>query len=516
MGTTRGLRWRAGLGLSLVTLLALTPALPASALDSPKQVLTIAVPNLTVAPGTDGQGVYLTLFANQAEELPLREVVLKIDGTGLAGAATVAPLSEFGCETEGPVTTCTEDELAVDPEGFGWRQLEIKPAEGATIGQRGTFTVTISAAGGLVATATSTVTVGDQVNLTNVRDVRAAARPGGDVKAPLAVRNSGTAPIAGVDLFTFYDVAITPGTKYRNCEYSHRYSVCHFDTTLAVGAEYSLAEPFPLHIGADAWAPKESSSEIFWVTPADSETWWGGSPPKFTPGTAAPLRLVQAGPAKRAALGQTDPNPEDNWGQVTLNVQGKNQANFVTIGDKLQGGAGSVVTARVGVRNDGPASVENRSGSAVRLVNIDLPKGTKSILVPKDCAPLVGDQPDWDQQGKPGAARYRCTSDWTFLKDEKLIWEFRLRIDNPDSAPGTVTSTYTTEGPVTPKPDLKPADDVAKILVNAATPGGGGGELPNTGARIAGAVGTGLALIVLGGVLLMTFRRRRLSPAANS
>ena len=515
MGNTRGLRWRAGLGLSLVTLLALTPALPAAAQDTPKPALSVAVPNLTVAPGTDGQSVYITLFTNQADEVRLRDFVLKIDGTGLGDAATVAPYSQVGCETEGPVTTCDEDDLIVGPEGYGWRSLVVAPTEGATLGQRGTFTLTVSAAGGLLGTASSTVTVGDEVNLTNVRDVTAATRPGAGVKSPLGVRNSGTAPITGVDLFTFYDVSITPGKKYRNCEYSDRFSVCHFDTTLAIGAEYALAEPLPLHVGADAWAPKESSSEIFWVTPADSETWWGGRPPKFTPGTAAPLRLVQTRPAKVADRGQTDPNPEDNWGQLTLDVRGKNQANFVTIGDKLQGGAGSIVTARIGVRNDGPASVENRSGSVVRVVTIDLPKGTKSLVVPKDCAPLVGNEPDWDQQGKPGAARYQCASDYTFLKGVKLIWEFRLRIDNADSAPGTVTSTYNAPFPATPKPDLNTADDVAKILVNTATPGGGGGELPNTGARVAGAVGTGLALVALGGVLLMTFRRRRLNPVTG-
>lgn len=506
MSKTRGLRLRARLGLALGATLALMPTLPAAAAPAPPGlVVTVATPNLTVAPATEGQQISLSLFTNQRDEVVLRDVVLKIDGAALGGAATVAPSSQTGCETEGSVTTCTElRAIHVGPEGYGFRSLVVKPTDGAQVGQHGTFTVTISAAGGVRSTATSKVTVGDEVNLTNVRDVTAASRPGGTVTAALGVRNTGTAPIAGADLMMFHDVAIAHAKRHSNCEYAARVAVCHFNTTLAVGAEYGLAAPLAVHVGADAWAPNQSESEVFWATPADAETWWGGHAPAFTRGTAAPLTLVQTKAGQVTAQGQTDPRPEDNSGALRIDVQGTNQANFVAIGARLQGGAGSIVTARVGVRNDGPASVHFRSGNAVRFIAVDIPNGTKAILVPKDCLPMVGDDPVWEQRGKPGAARYRCDGTHVFLKGEQLIWEFRLRIDNADSAPGKVT-TY---GIQLSDPDLNPADDVAKILINAPG-GGGGGELPNTGTTVLATIASGLLLVVLGGAIFALARGRR-------
>ena len=84
------------------------------------------------------------------------------------------------------------------------------------------------------------------------------------------------------------------------------------------------------------------------------------------PGNGGNLTLTKAGALRGF---QADTNPDNNWSGMKVSVTGKNGVDLAAIGDSVTGKAGEVVNATVGVRNNGPASLDfNRSGSPVTKI----------------------------------------------------------------------------------------------------------------------------------------------------
>jgi hypothetical protein len=123
-----------------------------------------------------------------------------------------------------------------------------------------------------------------------------------------------------------------------------------------------------------------------WQTPAEVEdlasyiAQFGGSLGK--PGTGGPLKLTPA-TSLAAAPPQTDPRQEANWGDVAVAVTGTQGADFAAVGDTVTGQAGDTVTAAVGVRNRGPATIDRGgAGDPVAFIDVAIPPGATVVNVP--------------------------------------------------------------------------------------------------------------------------------------
>jgi LPXTG-motif cell wall-anchored protein len=234
----------------------------------------------------------------------------------------------------------------------------------------------------------------------------------------------------------------------------------------------------------------------------------GVSPGK--PGTGPELTLAVD---DRARAPQVDTDPENNWSSYAVTVTGSNGTDLAAIGDKLTGAAGDEVTANVGLRNNGPATLDDPSGASVTYLRVDVPPGTTVISASRSCQPIKGE--GLGQPGEAGGSSYHCYSSIRSIAGEEETYEFTLRIDEVvANAKGSVEVNV-------PCPcggfddDLKPANDTAAILVNATGGGGGGGEdgdggtLPITGAQTGLIAGVGGLLLAVGVGGFVLARRRR-------
>ncbi|MEK8108730.1 hypothetical protein NKG94_35070 [Micromonospora sp. M12] len=200
-----------------------------------------------------------------------------------------------------------------------------------------------------------------------------------------------------------------------------------------------------------------------------------------TPGSGPKLTLAEA-PSRMRKAAQTDVGPGYDYTGWGIKATGKNGTDLAAIGDTLSGRAGAVLTATVGFRNNGPATLDKTNGDyeAATHTVVELPPGTTAVEIPDSC------------QLRPGTRTYQCASEMLLVAGETYAMEFRLRIDKVISnARGTVWVNAPCECPSGGnfEDDTKPANDRAAIVVNAAPggggngggSGGGGGSLPITG-----------------------------------
>ena len=173
------------------------------------------------------------------------------------------------------------------------------------------------------------------------------------------------------------------------------------------------------------------------------------------PGDGPVLSLPEA-PSKVAARGfQADTDPMNNWSSMTIKVNGKNGADLVALGAQLTGEAGDVVKATLGVRNDGPAALDfSRGGSPVTKIDIAVPQGTTAVKVPEVCAPLEGDQQDWENAGKPRREALPLLPGRLHRCREKQTVDIDLRIDKVSPtrrapSPSTPSASATRASPRT-------------------------------------------------------------------
>ncbi|MFF5172502.1 LPXTG cell wall anchor domain-containing protein [Micromonospora sp. NPDC000089] len=516
-------RWLAGLGAvgALVAASATSASAAAATVD-----LGVYFDDTTLALGSDGKIASPTVYAS--EPVTVHDFSIRYDYRDLADKVTLSPESGSGdCATpERGVLVCTspfEVEL-YDWAYGGLSDVKITPTAAAVDGDTGDVKVTVSGAGVTSASNTGKVRIGEGVDLAGGPEVQRSAAPGGTFTAPLVLGNPGKTTAKGAAVIFDHDPSIKPGRKYSNCTYEgDELRTCSFpDLTVAAGETWSAEVPYAL--AKDAYAPGQDYGYHNWMTVAEFEDFTkfldslGISVGK--PGDGGPLTLAR----KSAARGvQADINPDNNWSGMEVTATGKNGADLVAVGGSLTGEAGAVVKATVGLRNDGPASLYfGRSGNPVTKVDLTVPTGTTAVQVPDDCVPFTGKDEDYENAGKPGFRQYRCWTDFAIAAGETQTVDFGLRIDKVvPNATGTVTINAKCECDGFTK-DTNPANDVAKLLVNASSTGGGqgdgqgggggdddGGTLPITGSSTALIAGVGGLLLVAGVGGYLVARRRR-------
>ncbi|MBQ0904263.1 LPXTG cell wall anchor domain-containing protein [Micromonospora sp. U21] len=513
------LRWLTGLGAAGALIAAsATPAVAAPTIEPYFQDATLAI-------GATPTSRALFLYAD--EPTVLSDVSVRYDYRSLATKVTVTPADGQKCTAPEPgVLVCTEPadvalyEMA--PPGSGIyrnaaKQVRIAVTDDAQLGDSGDVAVSFQAAGGRRGSYTSRVRVGEGVDLAGGPFTSLSAKPGGKFTVPLVVANAGDKTVTG--FVAVFDLAYSIRTKDRfsNCRYSDNHLVsCNFDEDIPVGT--GLATTLNLEFVKDTYAPANHSGYAQFMTTADFEdltrvrTAVGAR--AATPGSGPKLTLAEA-PGRVRQADQTDVGPGWDYTGWTIRATGKNGTDLAAIGATLKGTAGAVVTATVGFRNNGPATLDRTNGDfeAATHTDVELPPGTTAVEVPDSC---------WLRQG---TRTYLCASEMLLVAGQIYTMKFRLRIDKVISnARGVVRVNAPCECPAGGgfQDDIKPANDKATIVVNApqggggqgdgdGDGGGGGGSLPITGAPTNLIAGIGALLLVtgVGGYLLARCRSTR-------
>ncbi|MFE9190357.1 LPXTG cell wall anchor domain-containing protein [Micromonospora sp. NPDC007208] len=513
------LRWLTGLGAAGALVAAsATPAVAAATIEPYFQDTTLAVGSTATT---------RTLFLYADEPMVLTDVSVRYDYRSLATKVTVAPADGQECTAPEPgILVCEEPEDValheLPPIGSGTyrnatKQVRLGLTEDAQLGDSGDIAVSFLAAGGQRGSYTSQVRVGEGVDLAGGPYTTVSSKPGGKFSAPLAVANTGDTTVSG--FVAVFDLAYSIRTKDRfsNCRYSDDHLVsCQFDEEIPVGT--GLVATLNLELGKDTYAPTNQSGHAQFMTTADFEDLTrvreAVGARAATPGSGPKLTL-SAAPGMMRQAAQTDVGPGNDYTGWIIKATGTNGTDLAAIGATLKGRAGAVVTATVGFRNNGPATLDkvNQDYEAATHTTVELPPGSTAVEVPDNC------------QLRPGTRTYQCASEMLLVAGQTYTMKFRLRIDKViPNARGAVRVNAPCECPGggSFQDDIKPANDRATIVVNAAQSGGGqgdgdgdgggggGGSLPITGAPTTLIAGIGALLLVTGlGCCLLARRRSR-------
>ncbi|GAA2701718.1 LPXTG cell wall anchor domain-containing protein [Micromonospora olivasterospora] len=513
-------RWLAGLGVAGAFVAAsATPAVAA-----PAAQVELYFQNMTLAPGSPGKSDALHLFSDRPTVL--HDVAVRYDYRSLVGKVTIAAQHGDCTTPEEGVLLCKEHfPVSVDDLNGTWTEdVTIVPTDKAAVDDSGDLKISLQVAGKGRGSYTSRIRIGEGVDLAGGPNTEFTVKPGGAFEAPLTVVNVGEKPVKDVVAWFDLDYSIRTKDRFSNCFYVEDHLIaCLLDEEIPAGEGRTATLNFQL--GKDTYAPGHEYGNARFLTYGDFEDLFDvreeagaraakrGSGPKLT---------LRDAPTKVTRAAQTDTDPTNNFTEWQITVSGDNGADLEAIGAKLTGKAGDVVAATVGFRNNGPATLDYlRTDMDVTYVDVTVPTGTTAVEVPFECAPRKGNANDWDEPGKPGGREYRCYPGPIAPAGEELTGEFRLRIDKViANATGLVKVNVPCECDGGFYKDLKPANDTAKILVNAAAGDGGqgggdgdddGGTLPITGTSIGLVAGIGALLLVagVGGYLVAKRRRTR-------
>jgi hypothetical protein len=505
------LRWCAGLGV--VGALVATTAIPAAAKAAFE--LDVFFQNQTLAAGSAGKADSLVLYVSEPTQLS--GVRVTYDWSDLAGKLEVEPTG-LSAECNRPseyVLACIDPgDPFVDDWGLSMFDIAMKPTAAATVGTTGTLKVSVGWYGSQTASHVAKIRIGEAVDVAAGPEVELSAGVGDNFSTRLVVTNPGDAAVRGVNVVFDDDHGFKAARRFGNCTYKGGYlRTCAFDVTIGAGEAYAATLPYT--VPGDAYAPGVDAGGRWVQTRAEFEDFADYLADRGIDlgesGNGAALTLTKD--AALTARGvQSDVDPSNNWTYADLKVTGKNGADLAAVGGTASGAKGDKVTAKVGVVNNGPASlINNRSGSEVTRVDVVPPPGTTVVGVPESCYALDSDgRVDWDNPHRTGAARYRCWPGIELLAGQTRSFELGLRFDKVvANAKGLVEVNTPCECEGFPRElDLNPANDKAALIANPS--GGSGGGLPVTGPTTALIAGGGAALLLagVGGYLLA--RRRRL------
>ena len=509
-------------------------ALPGSPAHAAEPTAGLYFPDLAVVgQAPKASPVLLAIDAPGPAPVVLSGITVTVDTAGTGDIATVKTLDddfEFGdgrrCGTAGAVITCTlTGPVELDPgiNLLPMFALEVTARAGAAQDAEGKLVFRARIGDGAPVTRTTTVSIGEGVDLAGVINTPVTVRAGADVDAGVRVRNAGASVVKGAVLtLAGWDPSLSENGGFGNCTYG-LLTFCTFDDDLAPGQTYELSTPMRLKIPGDAAGGSRASAIGAWYTPSDLKELLSAVPgadegligPKGT-GPAVRLQPVAAKKAAlRAAGSQVDTNPDNNVLVSEFVVSGTHP-DLAAVGATVTGEPGDKVGASVGVRNNGPGTLYHWTfDNTDPATHVVVPAGLKAVAVDDLCFPLSPAEDDSEDVDFPedvlGAPEYLCLLDGGNTKaGASSLFDFTFQVrDDPSAAAGRVTIGEDIFGEAEVL-DREPGNNTAKIVVEVAGgSGGSGGGLPVTGAN-AGLLGGGGALLLVAGVLgLLLVRRRR-------
>ncbi|MEO3821004.1 peptidase [Plantactinospora sp. B24E8] len=556
---TRQIRNRVGAGAAAtLTALALTAVSPPAYAAEPEQP-TLWVTG-TVSPYIHESGVTIGLnLANQGKGAAT-DVTVRYNGDQLTDDVLVSLTdTAAGCQLTGKSVLCEHRDLAPGQVDLV-EQIILTSRPDARPGTGGAMSVTLAGTGpdgtpasimfpldveilpdpDLVVAAEDVGSDDDRVGAGDTRPLRAVVVNRGITEAQ-NVRVKATLPV-GATFAERYEECVyegdRPGTPPAGYVYDATSVTCVLPLTLQPGDGLVLADeetdealfnatfgrnlpgptrhsgsfevdeddqsPLP---GARSRAAPDGSSSAPPADPAQT------APAQSTPAQPAPSRTAPDGQTSRlaervtvlrAADARTTRAARDPWPDnvndlkpaAEFTIWSKaNTYDFAVAVPSLTGAVGDTVEVAYTITNRGPSD-----GSASwRIV---APSGT--VLLPSEWCEFR------DDQGRPAtelsAVECGAKDDWPAEASGSGTVSATVRV-KIKSEPGT-------NGTITVRPhghstETSTSNNTARIVINK--PGGGGGELPITGARPGPTGALGASAVLLGVLLLLLVRRRRVA-----
>lgn len=501
---------------------AITVAAPAYAAAP---IVNVTQPDVTLGPGTSTKVVPIVA----GDPATVRNATMTFELSGELDGVTLSDPDEI-CHSESPAKlVCTVPEYDLDPDGERGQFTATLTAAQAARGKTGKITETFTADGveEVTQTAGVTVTSEDAVDLAAGEDAELSAKPGAGFAATLEVTGTSDDVVHGAAVVFGTDYAFMSPTEFSNCLYrDERVTACVFDQDFQPGTTYQVGIPYQLR--KDTAAPGHAAGEFEWLTIGDYEDRLTALKAARTTGNGVAghggTLALQAKPATARLGKQTDPNPDNNVQRLTVNVLGQQGTDLVAVGATAHGKNGDTITVPVGVRNDGPATLDHgRSGDAAAVIVVTMPAGAEVTTVPDGCAKADADT----VRTNPKVVQYDCYSALLFKAKTTTLWKFGVKLTKDVTNGQGLVEVNPPCGCGVFEGDINKKNDNAKIVINpisggsdtddgtdAGTGGGtdgqGGGSLPITGPQSGVLGGAAAVLIVVGaGVLLLARRRPR-------
>jgi hypothetical protein len=481
-----------------------------------KVVKNAAIKNFRVRLSNEGP--------DKAEDIRVTIDASRIDNKVLLFGLPSGP----GCQTEGPSSgnptkvTCALGDLA---DGGNLTDF---PALFATTpkskGDAGSFTVSVASATADPDSGNNSMTVRVQAapagyDLTAVAwDVyadpvsKAPIAPGKTGELQWALYNVGSRAAKGLVFEIGLPYWVTFADKRPGCTYNEDNNVATCTRpkrVLRPGEVFLLGKPMKVKVSQSAPGPMalRGGGVVGYGTadlPADEP--------------AAAVRVADDAVVRKAdaaTIKRAESDPSDNFAGFSV-FAADNTIDLAITATPVTGAVGDVVTVTFKAANNGPAS----GGAGIK---VKAPAGTLAVKPGPDEYPICRDN---DGNGDfTEAAEMRCTFESEFQPGVKFAFPLKFRV---------VSAPVGTDGSIEifnelKSPDSKPDNNVAPIVITLSGGGSGGGDgggdgggLPVTGVQAGLIGGVGLGALLLGGVLFLLARRRRVvmvnpgdeSPAA--
>ncbi len=403
--------------------------------------------------------------------------------------------SDSPCTPEGTTFTCEWDDVLYTSDAMYAVALVVaEPKDSAVTGDSGKIQVTARIDDAAASAVEANVQVGEGVDLAAGTEQEVEAQPGGTASTTPVVRNAGSTPVDGVVMFLDADPRLLGDTSYSNCLYGDGEVVCSFDTTLAADQSYAVADPITLEPPADSVNGSQALAVVQWMTATEWADWKDALPEGFLgdAGTGDPLELTEVAAAQGAP--QSDVEPRNDSGTITLTVTGADDPDLAALGAHVSG-ASSEVAIAVGTRNLGPGTLHpdlypnNQVAAEIRL-----PGNVTAV----DVDPRCGDRGDG----------YVCYATRPMAPGGRDTFTFALRVDGKNGSAGQIEVADVLPSIAGVKAAAQ-ENNVASIVVT-----GSGAVLPVTGPDALRHAAEGAAFVVVG--LLLAVRRHRRPVGAHA
>lgn len=533
--TARWSRLAAGAAV-LATTALFGPSAPARAAD--------ALPDLFVSfdrdpvAEIDNSGTTVGMYVYNYGQAEATAVTVTLDLSKLSdGVLASVPEWTDTCELAGTKVTCTVGRLEAG-QVTTVNPLSLASRQGATPGDAGSVTVTIDGAEDDANPDDNTTTFPVTV-IASGPDLVAAAKdlneksdpvgPGDSVPLYTGVFNEGDSPATNFTVTAVVPTGATFAERYSDCTYTDHYPndiglpyvygpgevTCVVPLTLQPGEGLLLFDDetgeslFNVTFGRNLAGPQEHYGSFNVALAGESRAAKKsvraeGTGPSFA-AAAGELHAeaVKAGLARQSVV-QRELDESDNYADFRVWSK-KNVLDVAVTAPAVKGAVGQTVDLTYEVVNNGPSD-----GGGPGVV-ITAPSGT--VLLPAEWCYTDG------APGKtlPESAKLRCNFESEFPSVASGYGRIKATVKlKIKSAPGT-DGTIVVDG-ATSSTESKPENNTARIVVTTAEggsggsgdgTGGSGGGLPVTGAPAAALAGVGVAVLALGAVLFVVFRRRR-------
>ncbi|MFG2629197.1 hypothetical protein [Streptomyces sp. NPDC048473] len=413
--------------------LALGSVAPASADEPETDQLWIAAPYDLVLPtaDADGSATANTVDVQLGHDNTHNSVTggrLTVDASELAGVAEVSWPSTCAPASDALTAICDFGSLDGAPY-VSVARIGLRATAGAPADATGTLHFTAAADssfGPLTGYPTDTqIRLGDGPDLgVSQLPYRTDVKPGTDLAQPIRLTNHGNRTADRTLLTLFASHGLEFSQRFGNCTYldgdpvtnkSGATAVCVLDEPVAPGQVYDLSAAGAVR-ATNAALYERFDYSVDQFSEEAYEQALSGRP--FVQGTGSDLTAtpVPAATERTAAVAEPDLNLGDNYRSTQITAT--NKADLIALASDITSAApGDTVTARIGVKNRGPAWVASLgAGASVATLDVRIPEGATVTGKPSACY-------------ETGTNRYTCRTPILLWEQARSTFDFTLHVD---------------------------------------------------------------------------------------